>query len=88
MSTKIVRGAVYSELSQWLYQTGDRWPKVELHFCEYSKVLTDPATPPPSAARRPGMTLRKSTLTEASRSADDLEASLRTPDQRRRSHRC
>ena len=39
---KTVRGAVYSELSQWLYQTGDRWPKIELHFCEYSKALTAP----------------------------------------------
>ena len=41
--SKTVRGAVYSELSQWLYQTGDRWPKIELHFCEYSKALTAPA---------------------------------------------
>jgi len=43
VSTKIVRGAVYSELSQWPYQTSDRWPKIELHFCEYSKALTAPA---------------------------------------------
>jgi hypothetical protein len=40
---KTARSAVYSELSQWLYQASDRWPKVELHFCEYSKALTAPA---------------------------------------------
>ena len=39
---KTARSAVYSELSQWLYQAGDRWPKVELHICEYSKALTAP----------------------------------------------
>ena len=40
---KTARSAVYSELSEWLNQVADRWPKIELHFCEYTKALTAPA---------------------------------------------